>query len=81
MYDGTLTENCIHNMYFAPFLCLSIGAWAFSNQQVFRNNAVPLNPNYVYPLCDHTILQFFTQLTPGTVLVFFRIFFFVSAVF
>ena len=49
VYDTTLTEATIKSLYPATVLCLLVSSWIFSNQQVFVNNAVPLNKKYVYP--------------------------------
>jgi hypothetical protein len=38
---------------FAPSFMLLVGAYAFSNQQLFRNTVAPLDPNNIFPLYDH----------------------------
>ena len=53
MYDVTLTRSVITTMYVAPVVCLLMGAWAFSNQQIFQNHLNELDPNNVYPLTNH----------------------------
>ena len=35
MYDDTLTKSVIRVMYAAPVLMMGVGAWGFSNQQIY----------------------------------------------
>ena len=60
MYDDTLTRSAITTMYAAPVICLLMGAWAFSNQQVFYNYTNEIDEHHVYPLGGHKFRQFFT---------------------
>lgn len=51
----------------APMLYFAVGAWMFSNQQIFENSVVVNDTSDLFPNSDHTFAQFFTQITPGTV--------------
>ena len=81
MYDVTLTRSVITTMYVAPVVCLLMGAWAFSNQQIFQNHVNELDPNNVYPLTNHYFRQFFYQVTPGTLLIITTFLFLLFAIF
>ena len=64
-----MTKMTIKLLYGAPAFYCAIGVWAFSNEQIFENNNRPLNPRYVFPLCDHKFLGLVTKVTPGTFLL------------
>jgi len=60
MYDDTLTKSIIRTMYVAPALMMLVGAWGFSNQQIYRNTVNWLDPEDIYPLTGHKMGQFVT---------------------
>ena len=49
----------------APMLYCFVGAWMFSNQQVFENTVVTNDTHDLFANSDHSFSQFFTQITPG----------------
>lgn len=53
MYDEKLTKNTIRTLYIAPIGFFILGAIAFSNRQVFYNNAPNIDPNQVFPIYGH----------------------------
>jgi hypothetical protein len=68
MYDEKLTKNTIRSLYLAPVLFFALGAVAFSNQQVFYNDAPKIDPDNIFPLYGHKYIYFFTKLNPGTIM-------------
>ena len=50
-----------------PIVYSFSAAWTYSNQQVFMNRVVPKQDDSLFPMCDHHFLQWFHQLTPGTI--------------
>ena len=50
----------------APMIYCAVGAWLFSNQQIFENSVVVNDTSDMFANSDHTFAQFFTQITPGT---------------
>lgn len=67
LYDQTINTYTINLLFTAPLLYSGMGAWVFSNQQVFRNTVVPLPVDYLYASSGHHIAQFFQQVTPGSI--------------
>jgi len=51
----------------APFFYIAMGAWVFSNQQVFKDAVLPIESDELFPDSGHRFTQFFTQITPGSV--------------
>ena len=65
-------------MFGAPTLYMCMGMWLFSNQQVFKNKVSVNKTIYYYDDADHKLMQFFKQITPGTV---FFIFCFITVIY
>ena len=65
-------------MFGAPTLYMCMGMWLFSNQQVFKNKVSVNKTSYFYDDTDHKLMQFFKQITPGTV---FFIFCFITVIY
>ena len=53
----------------APVMYAAMGAWLFTNQQVFRNVISVNTGDAVFPDAHHSISCFFTEVYPGTVFV------------
>ena len=66
MYDSQLNQNTLFAISLAPLIYCVSAAWTFSNQQVFKNEAVTNKTENYYPPPHHYWGQFFHQLTPGT---------------
>ena len=66
MFDVFVTRLFINLMYSVAVVSFFFNSFAFSNQQMFRNKIVELDPKYVYPSSDHFYDQFFYEITPGT---------------
>jgi len=52
IYDVRLTRSSIYAMYLAPPIFLAMAMLAFSNQKVFANKVVKLDPVMVFPPND-----------------------------
>ena len=60
MFDVYMTKLLIDHMYLVAIVSLFFNSFAFSNQQMFRNKVVDLDPKYVYPSSLHHYYYFFT---------------------
>jgi hypothetical protein len=81
LLNDQLTLNTVRGLYMAPPVLLFVGALAFSNQQVFFNDVIPLHPEYLFPVTNLTFIDVLTRLTPGTILIYTFFLFFILALF
>ena len=67
MFTAEANQATMKILMGAPILYFAVGAWMFSNQQIFKNTVVVNDTSDLFANSDHTFTQFFTQITPGTV--------------
>ena len=53
MLDERLTKFTIKTLYMLPFIFCFVTAWGFSNQQIYKNKVIELDPYMIYPYPDH----------------------------
>ena len=66
MFTAEANQATMKILMGAPILYFAVGAWMFSNQQIFKNSVVVNDTSDLFANSDHTFAQFFTQITPGT---------------
>ena len=52
IFDDRITRSTIYGLYAAPVLFLAMAMLAFSNEKVFANKVVKLDPEMVFPRPD-----------------------------
>ena len=68
-------------MWYAPFIYYINGAWVFSNQAIFKNKVEVNTGKYLFVDSDHHIMQFFQQITPGSVFFIYLVLMFLYSIF
>ena len=67
MYNSKTNQRTLQIMFAAPIIYCANGCWMYSNQQLFRNRVFPNTGSFLFGGCEHSLLQFFQQITPGSV--------------
>ena len=60
MYDSTINQTTIRLLKISPICYVVSAAWAYSNQQLFRNAVYEKTDASFYALSHHTFSQWFT---------------------
>ena len=77
-YDETMTKMTLKLLKVGPLFYAIMGAWLYSNQQVFYNNVYPNVEGSLMMPTYHKLSSLFTQATPGTV---FLVYLFIAPLF
>ena len=58
-YSPKILQTPLRMLRIAPFLYMAMGAWVYSNQQVFRDEITTMDSKAFFMPSGHTFKQFF----------------------